>query len=559
MASRIEGNQGNVASACILGRVYPRARAERECHTAADLRTDPRSLQGRTFDLAVVGGGIQGASIAREAAMRGARVLLVEAIDFASGTSSRSSRLVHGGLRYLASGRIGLVREALAERERLLRLAPHLVRPVPLLLPSFSDLRLPRFARLGVRLYAALAGRSTLPGPESLSASDCLASFPGLRSGGLLGGVRFFDAATQDARLTLANVRAAAEEGAACCNHCRVVGFRSGSLTMLDAVSGDDVAVNALQVVNATGPHVDTVRRILGIDGPPLSRISRGSHLVLPRRRGECGLAAFLPDRRIQFAIPHRGGTICGTTEIDDELCAEGPSPSSAEIDYILDALALLMDPAPRRGDVSFAYAGWRALPACEGPAGRADRRPALVRESAGRTVVWSVVGGKLTTHRSFGERAAKRILGAAGRSPSRTRPLPGCSGPRDVKSPLWWRHGAEAFSMSDEIGREPPLGEPLCPHRPFARVEAVFALREHAAVTFADLMLRRLCHEAGPCLEEGCLRAAHELFLQHRRWPVDDRADVVIPALIEELRYETGGIRAPSLSATRESHVPGA
>ena len=185
------------------------------------VRTDPQTLNGRTFDLVVIGGGIQGAAIAREAALRKVSVLLVEAHDFAAGTSSRSSRLVHGGLRYLREGHIGLVREALHERERLLRLSPHLVRPVPMLMPFFTDGGGNRFVSwLGVHAYSLLAGKSTLPRPSLLSASAAAAAFPGLRTRGLRGALKFYDAATFDGRLTLANVLDAARAGAAIVNHC---------------------------------------------------------------------------------------------------------------------------------------------------------------------------------------------------------------------------------------------------------------------------------------------------------------------------------------------------
>lgn len=515
------------------------------CNTACDLRTDPRQLQGHTFDLAVVGGGIQGAAIAREAALRQLRVLLVEAGDFGNGTSSRSSRLVHGGLRYLRQGRLALVREALRERERLLRLVPHLVRPLPMLLPFYrgGGGGRPWLQRAGVRAYALLAGRSTMPFPRAFGVKQCLAAFPDLQQRDLLGGLQFFDAATQDARLTLANVQAAAASGALVCNHCKAADHKNGALLLFDGISGDAVSVHARIVVNATGPGADTLRRVLGLDGEPLLRRSRGSHLVLPPRAGECALAAFLPDGRIQFVIPHRDGTLCGTTEVDDDAPDEGPTVPAADVEYLLQTLGQLLDPAPKRRDAVYAYAGWRALPAVKGPAGAINREAFLVRERLGQSDLYNVVGGKLTTHRSFAERAVQQILGAAGPSPSRTQALPGGDGPRDVRDPLWWRHGSVAASLHAWAEREPWLGEALCPHRPFLQVEAAHALRQQAAVTFADLMLRRLVHSQGPCLRQACLQRAHELFLQHRQWPLDDGANAAIVALRAEVRHLTGGI----------------
>lgn len=513
------------------------------CNTARHLRTDPRQLQGHTFDLAVIGGGIQGAAFAREAALRGARVLLVEAGDFGSGTSSRSSRLIHGGLRYLRQGRLSLVREALRERERLLRLAPHLVRPLPMLLPFFRGGGRPWLQRFGVHAYATLAGRSTMPRPRAFTAQQCVMAFPELRQRDLLSGLQFFDAATEDARLTLANVEAAAESGALVCNHCKAADHKNGALLLFDGISGDAVSVHARVIVNATGPGVDILRRALAIGDRPLLRISRGAHLVLPPRPGECALAAFLPDRRIQFVIPHRDGTLCGTTEFDDEADEEQPAVAAADVDYLLQALGQLLDPAPSRADAVYAYAGWRALPATKGPAGAVDREAFLVHERLGQSQLYNVVGGKLTTHRSFAERSVQQILGTSGPSPSRSRPLPGGGGPRDVRDPLWWRHGSVAAQLHAQVERQRELGEPICPHRPFLAVEAAHALRRQAAVTFADLMLRRLVHSQGPCLREACLRRAHELFLQHRQWPLDDGTRAALAALRAEVRHLTGGI----------------
>ena len=188
------------------------------------MRSGRKQLHGASFDVVVIGAGIQGAAIARDAAVRGVRVLLVDARDVAAGTSSRSSRLVHGGLRYLRHGHLGLVREALQERERLLRSAPHLVRPQPMLVPIFDDSAIaPWKLRLGTWLYSRLAGRSTLPRPRSLTKAAALAAFPGLRARGLRSALEFFDARTQDARLTIANVRDAVAAGAVFCNHTRVV------------------------------------------------------------------------------------------------------------------------------------------------------------------------------------------------------------------------------------------------------------------------------------------------------------------------------------------------
>lgn len=521
-------------------------RVGRRCHNRA-VRTDPRILAGRTLDVLVIGGGIQGAAIAREAAARGAAVALVEARDFAAGTSSRSSRLVHGGLRYLRQGHLALVRESLAERERLLRLCPHLVRPVPMLMPFFRDGGGSRLlAWIGTWLYARLAGRSTMPRPRRLAAADAVAAFPGLRSEGLRGAVLFYDAATVDLRLTLANVQAAALGGALVANHCAVAGLGPrGAVRLVDHVSGGaEVDVRARHVVNAAGPRADAVRALLGCGGAPLVRTSRGSHLVLEPRAGETAIAAFLPDGRIQFVVPHRDGTICGTTDVDEPVADEEPTVPPDDVRYLLEALGFLLAPPPRREDVRFAYCGWRSLPAAKGPAGQLNREAFLVRERLPEGTLHTVVGGKLTTHRSFAERTVADMLGVqAADSPTRTAPLPGGGGPREVQDPLWWRHGSLASAVRALAAGEPSWERPLCPHRPMLRVEAVHALRALGAVTFADLMLRRLVHAQGPCLQRECLRAAHELFLRERPVACDDSFEAAAGALVEEVRRLTGGL----------------
>jgi glycerol-3-phosphate dehydrogenase len=515
------------------------------CHDPC-VRVDPRDINGRSVDLVVVGGGVQGAAIAREAAMRGAVVVLAEARDFATGTSSRSSRLVHGGLRYLQQGHFALVREALRERERLLRQCPHLVRPVPMLLPFFRDGGGSRWLSwFGVRVYAWLAGGSTMPGPRRLRPVEAAAAFPGLRTAGLLGAVQYYDAATVDARLALANVQGAAAAGAVVVNHCELVGLgRLGRLRFVDRVGGAEIEVAARHVVNAAGPRADVVRRRLGLDGEDLVRTSRGSHLVLDARPGETALAAFLPDGRIQFVVPHLDGTICGTTEVDEASTEEEPTVPEDDVRYLLSALAFLLAPPPRRPDVRFAYCGWRSLPAGKGPPGALNREAFLVEEQLPLGSLHTAVGGKLTTHRAFAERAVARILDVpADDSPTRSLPLPGGGGPREVQDPLWWRHGSNAAAIRELARTESGWERPICAHLPFTQAEAVHALRSLGAVSFADLMLRRLVHSQGPCLRRECLRGAHSLFLRARLWPVDSSFDLAVAELDAEVRLLTGGL----------------
>ncbi len=521
----------------------------------APLRTEPRELHRRTFDLVVVGAGIQGAAVAREAAVRGLTVLLLDARDVAAGTSSRSSRLVHGGLRYLRHGHVSLVREALVERERLLRLCPHVVRPQPMLMPFFTDGGgSPALARIGTQAYRLLAGGSTMPAPRVLRPDAALAAFPGLRARGLRSALEFFDAATQDARLTLANALAAHAAGARVATWCEVTGVGVDGVRAHDRISGAELEVRTRHVVNAAGPRADALRARFSIVGSPSTRVSRGSHLVLPARAADTALAAFLPDGRIQFVIPHADGTLCGTTEVDDELPGDETGPPDADVEYLLHALEFLLDPAPRAADVQFAYAGWRSLPAVSGPSGALNREAFVLPEQVACGTLHTIVGGKLTTHRSLAERVVRGIFGFRAPSPTRWQPLAGGDGPREVTDPLWWRHGGRVRLVRALLREDPRWREPLCPHRPFLAGELVHALRHDGAVRFADAMLRRLVHSVGPCLQRTCLRRAHELFVRARVVPVDDDRDGAITALLAEVRALCGAVTVAGVGARAAS-----
>lgn len=482
------------------------------------MRTDPRELHRRdgTCDVVVAGGGIQGVAIARELVLRGADVVLVDRDDFAGGASMRSSRLVHGGLRYLAQGHLALVREALTERERLFRQLPHLVRAQPMLLPFYPDSggSRPWMMNLGVRLYSLLARRSTLPRPRSLSADEAARAFPGIRTRGLRRALQFWDGATEDLPLTFAVLDDAVAHGLRACNYVEVVGADGDGLRLLDRTNGDELRLRAKALVNAAGPFADPLRAALGLRDGPLMRTSRGSHVVLDPREGCLALAAFLPDDRIQFVIPHEDGTVCGTTEVDEP--AEGdPTVPEDDLRYLLDALEYLLDPAPVRADLRFAYAGWRALPAQKGPSGGVNREAHLVTE-AGPLPVHTVVGGKLTTHRALAERVAVGLMGP-GPSPTRDR-APRCGlGPQEPSDPLWRRHGSHAVTiraLERELGVEGVVG----PARPFTRAEAIHAVQAQGVVRFEDLALRRLFHSMGPCLDDAWLRPLFDIYAEHGR-----------------------------------------
>ncbi len=388
-------------------------------------------LAGATFDLLVIGGGIVGAGVARDAASRGLRTLLLERSDFASGTSSRSSRLLHGGLRYLAQGRLGLVREASVEKMRLSRIAPHLCRPMPFLFPVWRGAGWSLWQlSLGVRLYDLLCGGRNLGRSSTLRADDVLRLVPGLRREGLEGASRHFDALTNDARLVIDTLRSAEEAGATLRNYTTfVAGAPSGggwACDVRDEIGGATAAVQARVVVSAAGAWASRLPR----NGIRL-RLTKGVHAVVDRHRLPVDEAIVLPEgERILFVIPWGERTILGTTDTDYEGDPADVRTEPSDVRYILDVVNGAF-PGARLGpaDVISTWAGVRPL-----IAPRRKRAGAPSDVSRGHVIRmtepgwFDVAGGKLTTYRRMAEQVVDRVGGFLGRrlprSATADRPL---------------------------------------------------------------------------------------------------------------------------------------
>jgi glycerol-3-phosphate dehydrogenase len=388
-------------------------------------------VAGVPFDLLVIGGGIVGAGVARDAASRGLRTLLLERSDFGSGTSSRSSRLLHGGLRYLAQGRLGLVREASVEKMRLSRIAPHLCRPLPFLFPVWRGTGWSLWQlSLGVRLYDLLCGGRNLGRSSTLGPVELLRLVPGLRREGLKGGTRHFDALTNDARLVIDTLRSAEEAGASVRNYTTfVAGAPSGggwACDVRDEIRGETVEVRARVVVNAAGAWASRLPR----SGIRL-RLTKGVHAVVDRRRLSVDEAVVLPEgKRILFVIPWGERTLLGTTDTDYEGDPADVRTDPSDVRYILDVVngafpGARLDPS----DVISTWAGVRPLIA-------PDREEAGAPSDVSRSHVirmtepgwFDVAGGKLTTYRRMAEQAVDRVGGFLGsrlpRSATADRPL---------------------------------------------------------------------------------------------------------------------------------------
>lgn len=396
-------------------------------------------LRRETFDVAVIGGGINGAAVARDAAMRGLRVALIEQGDFAGQTSSRSSKLIHGGLRYVPQGQLRLVYEALRERERLTRLtAPHLVRPISFLFPAYAGVTVSRLAlSAGLFIYDLLARTPSERRHKTLNADGVIALEPGLKAVGLRGGVVYYDAHGDDARLTFENVLDAAIHGAAVANYAALesldkVANRLRAAHVHDMLTGESFPIRAERFVNATGPWVDDIRRMDDHDAQATIRLTKGVHLIIDRGRLPLRHSLVLSDGhgRIVFLIRDADSILLGTTDTDFSGDRAGVSARPDDVDYLLDVVAMtLPDAGLGRGDIVSSFAGLRALIAGNGRKAPSSvpREEMIVSSGSG---MLSIAGGKLTTHRRIAQRVVDTICRELGRpvqrSPTLTTPLPG-------------------------------------------------------------------------------------------------------------------------------------
>jgi glycerol-3-phosphate dehydrogenase len=498
-------------------------------------RADRARLADEVVDVLVIGGGVTGAGAALDAASRGLSVGLLEARDWAAGTSSRSSKLIHGGLRYLEQFAFPLVHEALAERSRLVQtIAPHLVTPLPILLPLTKPVYQRAYFGAGVALYDVLGAAFTpgreIPRHRHLSRKKTLAAFPGLRGDVVRGAIRYWDAQVDDARHTLAVVRTAAGYGARVLSSARVTGLlRDGTgpdspvvgVRVADLTDGSSFTVRARSVVAATGVWSDDIGSMLGDAAPSLKvRASKGVHLVLPRSAiggadlpeaggTQAGLILRTPTS-VLFVIPWADRWIVGTTDTPWRLDRDHPAASSADIDYILDQVNRVLVRPVRPDDILGVYAGLRPL-----LAGESDETSRLSREHAVVTPVPGLVlvaGGKYTTYRVMGEDAVDAaVAGLPGAPASRTARLPlvgaqrwadvrhraaelaaGSGVPETTVARLLRRHGDRVGDVLDLARRDPSLARPLEGAPGYLSAEVVHAVLAEGALHLDDVLTRR-------------------------------------------------------------------
>ncbi len=494
-------------------------------------------LSRESFDLAVIGGGVNGAAITRDAAMRGLSVALIERDDFAGATSSRSSKLIHGGLRYLPQGELRLVRTALAERERLRRLtAPHLVKPLRFLFPLYRGRGPGRIALgAGLWLYDLFARPPRAERHRRVNRAQALAAEPMLNPAALVGGAFYYDAGGDDARLTIENVLDAAYHGGAIANYVELERFahaegRIAAAEVRDRLGGRRLELRARLFVNAAGPWIDDLRRLDDPAASPSVRLTKGVHLMIDRKRLPVREALVLGDAqgRIVFVIPHGEEVLLGTTDTDFDGDRERVAPEPEDIEYLLGVVAQSLPGATLTADdVTASFAGLRALASArDGRAPSAVSREEVIVESGSGLL--SIAGGKLTTHREIAERIVNRVASILGRgaglAPTRDTPLPGAraveiedSGgaaqalaalPADLREAMAARYGTRAIVPASLLRQSPDLARPLAPGCPVAAAEVIYAIRYEMAASVADFIRRRT---ALSWRHPRCARAAAE------------------------------------------------
>jgi glycerol-3-phosphate dehydrogenase len=484
----------------------------------AQRELDWQRLGSEQFDIVVIGGGVVGSGAALDAATRGLKVALVEARDLASGTSSRSSKLFHGGLRYLEQLEFGLVREALRERELMLtRLAPHLVKPVSFLYPLAHRIWERPYVAAGLALYQTLGGTRSVPGQRHLTRAGALRLAPGLRRDGVVGGVHYYDAITDDARHTMTVARTAAHYGAAVRSSTQVIGFlreadRISGVRVRDCETGAETDVETHAVLNCTGVWTDEIQRLSGGRGRFRIRASKGVHIVVPRDRivSESGLI-LRTATSVLFVIPWRNHWIIGTTDTGWNLDLAHPAATRADIDYLLHTVNSVLATPLNDADIEGVYAGLRPLLAGENEeTSRLSREHAVARVAPGLV---AIAGGKYTTYRVMAtdavEAAVPDLPGRVAPSITDKVPLLGADGyhalvnQADTLAAKYGLHPYRLRHLLDRYGSavhnvlaltadRPELLAPLPEAPDYLKVEVVHAASHEGALHLEDVLTRR-------------------------------------------------------------------
>ena len=465
---------------------------------------DRVSRRDTPWDMVIVGGGATGVGVAIDAASRGFEVLLLEAQDFGKGTSSRSTKLIHGGVRYLEQGNISLVMEALKERGLLRQNAPHLVHDLAFIVPNYSWWEAP-FYGIGMKVYDLLAGKYGFGRSRILSAEETIEKLPNLQTEGLRGGVIYYDGQFDDTRLLIQMVATGADHGGTLLNYAPVIeitkdeeGFANG-VVLRDEESGRQFKASARVVINATGMFTDHVRRMTDPDAQKMIAPSQGIHLVFERSFLRADAAIMVPrtsDGRVLFAIPWHQHTVVGTTDTPIQEPSYEPKPFEEEIDFILDTAAQFLSRPPTRKDILSVYVGIRPLVKANGDGG--EKTSALSRDHTihiDSSGLITIVGGKWTTYRHMAEDCVNHAitLGTLEDAACVTRDLK-LHGYYESAEELGdlWVYGSDAAGIHALASVDPQLLSPMHPDLTYCAAEVIWAVRNEMARTVEDVLARR-------------------------------------------------------------------
>lgn len=522
------------------------------------------ALGDTDIDVLVIGGGVTGAGAALDAAARGLSVTLVEARDFAAGTSSRSSKLIHGGLRYLEQYDFALVREALKERGLLLnKLAPHLVRPVSFLFPLQKHYE--RFyIGAGIALYDTMGGARSVPMHKHLSRSRALELAPALKEDTMTGAIRYYDAQVDDARHTMMIARTAAQHGATVLTRTKVIGLlrdgeRVAGARVLDLETGLEHSIRARTVISATGVWTDDMIKMTGVDFPFHVRMSKGVHIMVPREKLDLGTGiAMKTEKSVLFVIPWAEHWIIGTTDTDWSLDKNHPTATAGDVQYILDHVNSLLREPLTRADIVGTYAGLRPLmTGASKETSKLSREHAVAEPAPGLFVI---AGGKYTTYRVMAadvvDAAAERLGSDVAPSVTANLPILGAVGyqelldrvtevaataglPEQTVTHLLGRYGSLTDEIFDLIAAVPALAEPIPGAEDYLAAEAVYAATHEGALHLDDLLTRRT--RISIEVPDRGLRAAPEiarLIAPHLGWD-DERTNTEINRYFDRVHAE--------------------
>jgi glycerol-3-phosphate dehydrogenase len=457
------------------------------------------------WDIIVIGGGATGLGTALDAASRGYRTLLLEQSDFSKGTSSRSTKLVHGGVRYLAQGDISLVLEALHERGLLRQNAPHLVKNQSFIIPNYDWWDGP-FYTVGMKVYDMMAGKLGLGPSQSLTPDEVLRAIPNLKTEGLCGGVIYYDGQFDDSRLAINIAQTCGEHGGVVLNYMRVTGLLKNSdglvagVEVVDQENGESYSLQAKCVVNATGVFVDEIIQMDDPTTPPLVRPSQGVHIILDKEFLRGDSAIMIPktsDDRVLFAVPWHDRVVVGTTDTPLDECSLEPRALEEEIDFILSTAKKYLTREPHRKDIRSIFAGLRPLAAPpkgnEPTSTKEISRSHYLRVSLSGLV--TITGGKWTTYRKMAQDTVDKAAMVGGLEGKKCRtedmPIHGWLCNVDYQDPLYY-YGSDADYMRDLVSDHPELGKKIHQRLPYTPIEVIWSARYEMARTVEDILARR-------------------------------------------------------------------